>query len=78
VTEGAKRIARYTDAFGVEREQYVCEHCDEPCQATTTYNKHTAAFDGGASPCWSCPNCGRAYVRDTSTESIAMDMYDRD
>ncbi len=74
---GAERIMQYTDVFGVAREQYICEPCDVACHPTTTYNPNTAAFDGGASPCWSCPSCGRAYVRETTDETVRMDMYDR-
>jgi uncharacterized protein with PIN domain len=78
ITEGARRIATYTDLFGVQREQYICEHCDQACHPTTTYNPNTAAFDGGASPCWSCPSCGRAYVRDADDSAVGMDLYGRD
>jgi uncharacterized protein with PIN domain len=78
IEEGAKRVRRYKDAFGVQHEQHICEHCDVACQASTTYNPNTAAFDGGASPCWACPECGRNYVRDASTDTVTMDLYDRD
>jgi uncharacterized protein with PIN domain len=77
VAQGAKRVIRYTDALGVEREQHICEHCDVACDPSTTYNPNTAAFNDGAAPCWSCPQCGRAYVRDTDDSAVSMDLYGR-
>jgi transposase-like protein len=77
IEEGAKRVVKYTDALGVERQQHICEHCDIPCQPTTTYNPHTAAFDGGSAPCWSCPDCGRTYVREVDDTAVSMDLYGR-
>jgi hypothetical protein len=78
VQEGAKRVVEFTDIFGVSREQFVCDACEVACEATTTYNPHTAAFDEGACPCWACPSCGKTYVRDVADDTVTMDLYERD
>ena len=33
--------------------------------------------DGGESPAWTCPECGRDYVRETDDSAHALDLYGR-
>jgi transposase-like protein len=78
IESGADAVRNVTSSFlGVEREAYVCPDCDVACQATTTYNPRTAAFDGGASPAWVCPECAKTFVREVSDESHTLDLYGR-
>jgi ribosomal protein L37AE/L43A len=64
--------------LGVEREQYVCETCNEPCDATHVHDPKRAAFDGGESPAWTCGECGTDYVRETDDSAYTLDLYGRD
>ena len=78
VQSGADAIRSVTDSFlGIERERHVCPDCDVACDATTTYNPRTAAFDGGESPAWACPSCGATFHREADDEAHAMDLYGR-
>jgi len=64
--------------LGVEREQHVCPECAEPCEPTHTHDPQRAAFDGGESPAWTCPECGRDYVREADDAAYTLDLYGRD
>ena len=74
--ESVKRAFR--TFLGVQREAFVCPECSTPCDETYTHDVQRAAFDGGKSPAWTCPECSRDFVRGTSDESHAMDLYGRD
>ncbi|AFH21847.1 hypothetical protein OSG_eHP10_00185, partial [environmental Halophage eHP-10] len=34
--------------------------------------------DGGESPAWTCPECGREFVREADDAAYGMDLYGRD
>jgi ribosomal protein L37AE/L43A len=63
---------------GTQREKHVCPSCNVACEPTYTYDPDRAAFDGGESPAWECPECSREFVRETGEESYSMDLYGRD
>ena len=74
--ESVKRAFR--TFLGVQREAFVCPECSTPCNESYVHDPQRAAFDGGKSPAWTCPECSRDFVRGTSDESHAMDLYGRD
>jgi len=78
VSDGAEAAKRVTRSFlGVEREAHVCPACNVACEESRTYDVSRAAFDGGESPSWECPECLTHYVREASDESHTMDLYGR-
>jgi len=78
IGEGDSAVSRAVrSVLGIEREAKVCPDCGEACQATTTYNPRTAAFDGGACPAWACPSCGRTWHREDDEDAHTLDLYGR-
>lgn len=78
IGEGDGVVSAVKSFLGVEREAFVCPDCHEPCQETFTYNPQTAAFDGGKSPAWQCPECAKTFVREVDDTSHTLDLYGRD
>jgi hypothetical protein len=78
ISDGVDTVRETFSFLGVERERHVCPDCDVACDATTTYNPRTAAFDGGESPAWACPDCGRTWHREADDEAHAVDLYGRE
>jgi len=68
----------YRTLFGTEREAHVCPACETACEPTHTYDPQRAAFDGGASPAWVCPDCETHYVRERDDGPPAVDLYGRE
>ena len=79
VSNGIESVSNaYRTVVGTEREQHVCPECAEPCEPTHTHDPQRAAFDGGESPAWTCPECGRDYVREADDAAYTLDLYGRD
>ena len=74
--ESVKRAFR--TFLGVQREAFVCPECSVPCDKSYIHDPQRAAFDGGTSAAWTCPQCSTDFVRETGDESHAMDLYGRD
>jgi transposase-like protein len=68
----------YYTFLGIEREAHVCPSCNVACEPTYTYDVDRAAFDGGESPAWKCPECGGEFVRETGEATYSLDLYGRD
>jgi predicted RNA-binding Zn-ribbon protein involved in translation (DUF1610 family) len=77
IESGADAIRKTRAFLGVEREAFVCPDCSVACEETYTHDPQRAAFDGGASPAWECPECGGEWVREVSDESHTLDLYGR-
>lgn len=71
-------VSRVTSFLGVQREAHVCPECNVACVESTTYDPGRAAFDGGESPSWECPSCGRHFVREDGDEGLTLDLYGRE
>ena len=79
VDSGAEAAKRVTRSFlGVEREAFICPKCSVPCDETYTHDPQRAAFDGGESPAWECPECSAEYVRERDDGDHTMDLYGRE
>ncbi len=78
IGEGEKAVSAFKEFLGVRREKHVCEYCGVACEETYVHDPARAAFDGGSSPAWECPECDREFVREVSDESHALDLYGRD
>jgi transposase-like protein len=63
--------------LGIQYETKVCPDCGVECTETTVYDVHTAAFEGGETPAFKCPECSRAWYREDRQELHATDLYDR-
>lgn len=77
VESGRETVREFTEFLGVRREKHVCEYCGVACEETRVHDPGRAAFDGGSSPAWECPECQSEFVREVSDESHALDLYDR-
>ena len=78
ITDGVETVRETTRSFlGVERERFVCPKCNEACTESRTHDVSRAAFDGGSSPSWECPECETHFVREADDESHTMDLYGR-
>jgi len=69
---------RIREFLGVQREAHVCPECNVACRESATHDPNRAAFDGGSSPSWECPECSTHFVREVSDESHGMDLYGRE
>jgi len=78
VQSGVDAVRTYLTPYGTEREAHVCPACQTGCEPTHTYDPDRAAFDGGASPAWVCPDCGSEYVRERDDGPPAVDLYGRE
>jgi len=78
VESGRETVREFTEFLGVEREAHVCPECNVACQEAATHDPQRAAFDGGSSPSWLCPQCDSHYVREVSDDSHTLDLYGRD
>lgn len=79
VSDGIQAITEYTSFLGVRRPQHVCPDCNTPCEETRVYDPRRAAFhDGGESPAWTCPECGKEFVREDGDEMHTLDLYGRE
>jgi len=67
----------FKSVLGIQREVFQCPKCNEPCEESSTYNRDTAAFDGGSCPSWYCGSCDSHYVREDETDMMTVDLYDR-
>jgi rubredoxin len=77
--EDVQAAVRKTYEFlGVEREAFVCPDCQVACEPTRVHDPRRAAFDGGESPAWECPDCSKKYVREVSDASHTLDLYGRE
>jgi len=63
--------------LGIEYDVFVCEHCNEPCSESYTYDPNRAAEYAGKAPSWECPECNRAYVREPRDGMFSIDFYNR-
>lgn len=70
-------VREYTGFLGVERERHTCPDCGVACEEATTHDPTRAAFDGGESASWRCPECGTHYVREVGDDAHTMDLYGR-
>ena len=77
VAEGREVVREVTTFLGVQREAFVCPECSVPCDETFTHDPQRAAFDGGESPAWECPECDSHYVRERDDADHTMDLYGR-
>jgi predicted RNA-binding Zn-ribbon protein involved in translation (DUF1610 family) len=77
VETGRDAAETITTALGLDVEAFVCPECGVACEPTTTYDPQRAAFDGGRSPAWACPECETEYVRETDEGVHTMDLYGR-
>ena len=77
ISDGVETVRKATSFLGVERERFVCPKCNEACTESRTHDVSRAAFDGGSSPSWECPECETHYVREVDDESHTMDLYGR-
>jgi len=78
IGRGQDVVQAFTSFLGVEREKHVCPECGVACEETWVHDPQRAAFDGGESPAWECPDCSKCYVREVSDESHSLDLYGRD
>ena len=75
---GGRDVAEtITTALGVREERHVCDDCGTACEKETTHDPRRAAFDGGESASWHCPDCGTHYRRDSDTDRYTTDLYGR-
>lgn len=77
IGEGDGVVSAVKEFLGVEREKHVCPHCNVACEETFVFDVNQAAFDGGKSPAWECPECSAKFHRDVSDGSHTMDLYGR-
>jgi ribosomal protein L37AE/L43A len=77
IENGANAVRETFEFLGVEREAHVCPDCQTACEPAQTYDHRRAAFDGGKSPSWKCPECQTHFVREVSDESHTLDLYGR-
>ena len=77
ISEGVETVREFTTFLGVEKERFVCPKCNEACRESRTHDVARAAFDGGSSPSWECPECQSHYVRELDDESHTTDLYGR-
>lgn len=76
--DGGGVVRRFKEFLGIQREAFVCPECGVACEETYVHDPARAAFDGGESPAWVCPECDGLYVREVSDESHTMDIYGRE
>ena len=72
-----KGTQTFKSVLGIQREVFQCPTCNEPCEESLTYNRDTAAFDGGSCPSWYCDSCDSHFVREDETDMMTVDLYDR-
>jgi len=77
VESGRETVREFTEFLGVQRESHVCPECNVACRESSTHDPKRAAFDGGSSPSWECPECSTHYVREVSDDSHTLDLYGR-
>lgn len=75
--DGAAAVREFRTFLGIQREAFACPDCGVACEETTVHDPARAAFDGGESPAWTCPECQSDFVRETSDESHTLDLYGR-
>ena len=78
ISDGVETVRETFSFLGIEREAFVCPDCNTACKPSETYDVARAAFDGGASPSWECPDCGTHYRREVSDADHTMDLYGRE
>jgi predicted RNA-binding Zn-ribbon protein involved in translation (DUF1610 family) len=78
IETGAEAARTLLTPFGTEREVFTCPDCGTACDPTHTHDPQRAAFDGGASPAWACPECDGTFVRETDDGVHTMDLYGRE
>lgn len=71
-------VSMVTSFLGIQREAHVCPECNTGCVESMTYDAGRAAFSGGESPSWECPECGSHYVREDGDEGLTLDLYGRE
>ena len=77
--DAGRRVAEtFTTVLGIERERFVCPDCGTACNPTFAYDVNRAAFDGGESPAWVCPDCDRKFVREDGVDAHTLDPYGRE
>ena len=77
ISDGVETVRKATSFLGVKRERFVCPKCNEACNESRTHDVARAAFDGGSSPSWECPECETHFVREVDDESHTLDLYGR-
>ena len=78
IDDDAESVTQRLKSFlGISYEGHTCPDCGVECTETTVYDVHTAAFEGGETPAFECPECSRAWYREDRGELHATDMYDR-
>lgn len=75
--DGEGVVAKFTEFLGIRREAFVCPECNVACEEARTFDPGRAAFDGGESPCWRCPECSREFVREVDDSGFVLDLYGR-
>jgi len=77
--QGASAVnATFRSVLGVQREAHVCPECNVACEQAIVYDPNRAAFDGGESPSWLCPDCQTHFVRELDEQAHALDLYGRE
>ena len=78
VVSGSGPVKRIRSFLGIEVEGHTCQKCGDPCEASTTYDVATAAFNDGETPSWYCEACDTHYYREPSDGLFTMDLYEQD